>query len=520
MMKTEHRIQDTNYRRQKTEDSPPKGRRICEIWKVFLIVVLAASSAVFAQSTVDFNDYFVDKTMRVDYYITGDSNEEIISIDQIYQTDGWAGNPKNLIFPFNNGDHFVKVYSAATNEFIYSKCFSTIFGEYKTTKPGRNKVKRTFHESALIPFPKMPVVFVVEARNRDNSLHPVFIEKIDPADANIVKDKPNKEDRIYESMKNGPAHEKLDMVFVAEGYTSDKWEKFQKDVDKYRDVFFSAEPYKDQKDKFNIYGVFRPSSENGVDEPRQGKFRNTVVSASYNALGLDRYLLVNDLKTLRDIAGNVPYDYLIVLANTSRYGGGGIYNNYTIFTADDSRSKEIFMHEFGHGFAGLADEYYDASVAYEEFYKPGIEPLEYNITALLDANNVKWKRLLSPGIAVPTPWGKDEAESLEKQRQENQKKSDEEVAALKKENADDEKIQEVKKSYREKNKQINSQISEIRDKYKKMYEGKIGVFEGAGYSSKGLYRSELELGMFYTKGFRYGIVSQDEIKKYIDFYTN
>ena len=164
----------------------------------------------------------------------------------------------------------------------------------------------------------------------------------------------------------------------------------------------------------------------------------------------------------------MPYDYLIVLANSSRYGGGGIYNNYTIFTADNNRSKDIFMHEFGHGFAGLADEYYDATVSYEEFYKPGVEPLEANITALLDVNNVKWKYLLSPGIPVPTPWGKEEVESLQSQRRDNQKKMDEEIAAFKKENASDEKIEQVRQSYRGKNSQINQQISEIRDKYRKI----------------------------------------------------
>jgi hypothetical protein len=505
-MKTEYRIQNSKF----------KG------WfmrKIFLTVVLTVSSALFAQGKIDFNDYFIDKTMRIDFYTTGDSSEEIITIDHVYQTDGWAGNPKKTVSTFNNGDTFVKIYSALTNEIIYSKCFSTIFGEYKTTKPAKNNVKKTFLESALVPFSKGPVFFVVETRDRQNILHPVFTEKIDPADANIIKDKPNKLDQVYQSQITGSPHDKVDIVFVAEGYTADDWEKFKKDVDRFKEVFFSVEPYKTNRDKFNIYGAFRPSSESGVDEPLQGKFRNTVLSASYNALGLDRYLLIDDLKTTRDIAGNVPYDYLIAIANSTRYGGGGIYNNYTIFTADNRTSNMILMHEFGHGFAGLADEYYDAAVAYDEFYKPGVEPLEANITALLDPNNVKWKNLLSPGVPVPTPWGKDEVEALQSRRQENQKKMQDEIAALKKENPEDEKIEQVRQSYREKNSLINQQISEIRDKYSKMYEGKIGVFEGAGYSSKGLYRSEIGIGMFFTEGFRYGDVSRREIQRYIDFYT-
>lgn len=247
-------------------------KRMC-----IILIIIATSEVLYAGNEMSFDDYFIDKTMRIDFFMTGDSNEEIITIDQIYQTDGWAGNPKKTLFPFNNGDHFIKVYSALTNELIYSKCYGTIFGEYKTTRPAKNKVKKTFLESALIPFPKGPIIFVVEARDRQNILHPVFIEKIDPADVNIIKDKPNKEYRVYISQKNGSPHDKVDFAFVAEGYTADEWEKFKKDVDHFRDVIFSAEPFKANKDKFNIYGAFRASSESGVDEPRQGKFRNTVL---------------------------------------------------------------------------------------------------------------------------------------------------------------------------------------------------------------------------------------------------
>ena len=244
------------------------------------------------------------------------------------------------------------------------------------------------------------------------------------------------------------------------------------------------------------------------------------MSAAYNALALDRYLLVDDLKTMKDIACNAPYDYIIVMANSSRYGGGGIAGNYTIFTSDSTTSNSILMHEFGHCFAFLADEYYDATVSYEDFFERGVEPLEANITALLDPCNVKWKNLLSPGIAVPTPWGKDETEALQAQQQENNRKMREEITSLQKENADDEKIGQIRQSYQEKNAQIRQQISQIRKENQQKWAGKVGVFEGAGYSSKGLYRSEITIDFFTNQGFRYGLVSQQIIKQIIDFYSN
>ena len=222
--------------------------------KVFLLIVILTSFEIIARGEVDFNDYFIDKTLRIDFYMTGNSNEEIITTDQMYQLGFWAGNPKKTIFPFNLGDHCIKVYSKIDNQLIFSKGFGCIFSEYKTTRPARNGVRKTFHETAMIPYPKAPVTFVIEARDRQNIPHPIYTETIYPADANIIKDKPNKNDKVYESLKNGSPHDKVDFVFVAEGYTADEWEKFKKDVDRFRDVIFSAEPYKSNKDKFNIYG--------------------------------------------------------------------------------------------------------------------------------------------------------------------------------------------------------------------------------------------------------------------------
>jgi len=222
---------------------------------------------------------------------------------------------------------------------------------------------------------------------------------------------------------------------------------------------------------------------------------------------------------MRDIASVVPYDAIIVMANTDRYGGGGIYNNYTIFTADDARSEAIFLHEFGHGFGGLADEYFSSTVSYENYYPEGTEPTEPNITALLDTNQVKWEEHLSPGIPVPTPWGQDEIIKRKRQQQANKDKMKEKIEKLKNEGASGKEIKEIRDQYSQKNKQLSREIEEIRQKYRRKYEGKIGVFEGAGYQAKGLYRSEIGVHMFDSKEFTYGPVSEVAIMEVIRHYT-
>ena len=233
-----------------------------------------------------------------------------------------------------------------------------------------------------------------------------------------------------------------------------------------------------------------------------------MVSASYNALGLARYLLMDDNRTLRDIAAAVPYDYVIVLVNTERYGGGGVYNDYTIFTADDERSENILMHEFGHGFANLADEYF-GNVAYEAFFPPGVEPHTPNITALLDPNRVKWGHLLSPDMPIPTPWGQDEMDLLRARIRETESSHKTLMARLEEDSGDPNDIDHVQKEHEKQIDALREEIDQIRDKYVARYEGKVGVFEGAGYTPKGLYRSEVRIGL-YRDG-SYGPVSEEAI---------
>ncbi len=478
-----------------------------------LLLALFSFSALLISEDIRFDAYFTDNTMRIDFYQTGDSDEISISLDQIYKYPIWAGNPEKSIDTMNLGMYYVKVVDKATKRLLYSKGFATLFGEYKTTDDAKNNIKKTYLQTALIPYPKYPFIFIIEARDKSNLLYPQFVINIDPKDENIIREEPRSDDLVYKSIENGDPHDKVDIVFVSEGYKAEDWEKFKKDVDRFTKVIFRVEPFQSHKEKFNVSGVFRASQQRGADEPTKGIFKNTVLSSSYNALDTPRYLLIDDTKTLRDIASKVPYDTLIVIANTPRYGGGGIYNDYTIFTSDDERSENTLMHEFGHGFADLADEYFTSSVAYNEFYPPGVEPYEPNITALLNPENIKWKHLLSPGIPIPTPWGQEEIEILQKKKKEAEEETKQQILSLEQKGASKEEIMKLKNDLDFTFKQINNEIKKVLLKYQEKYKGKIGVFEGAGYSPRGLYRSEVHVGMFFNG--EYGAVSEEAILRII-----
>ncbi|MCU0645310.1 MAG: M64 family metallo-endopeptidase [bacterium] len=473
---------------------------------------------LFSQHSLQFNDYFLDKTMRIDYYHIGDAKEEFITIDQIYQQGIWAGNPNNLIDPFNNGKYEIKVYDVASNRLIYSKGYATYFGEYTTTTPAIEGIKRTYHETVLIPYPKQPVLLVFERRNKKNILEPLYSIQIDPGDYHIYKEKIDPDIMVIEALVNGAPHSKVDLAWIAEGYTAQEFDKFKNDVDRFMTALFEVEPYDRLKNRFNIHGVFRPSAESGVDQPREGIFKETIVNSSFNALDLDRYLLTEDNKSMQDIASVVPFDAIVIMVNSERYGGGGIYNFYGLSTVDNQLSENVFIHEFGHSFAGLGDEYYTSDVAYNDFYPKGVEPTDPNITALLDPEKIKWKDLVSPGIEIPTRWGKEETEALQAELQKSKKELREQVAQLEKSGESRSKIEKIKAEFQKKSDEINSKIDQVRDKYSHLSD-KVGAFEGAGYSATGLYRPMMNCLMFGNRERKFCKVCQRAIERMILFYS-
>ena len=416
-----------------------------------LLVPFASAKAV------NFADYFEDATMRIDYFHTANATCDEIAVDQIIINDTWAGNPNRLLPPTENGRYAIKVVDIASNKLIYCRHYLDIVFEYKGTEPAQAGRKRTYHQSALIPCPRQRVLFAIERRDTHHMLRPVFSQIIDPNDRRIKREPPSSLDKSFVIVKNGHPHDCVDLVFVAEGYRKEEFGKFKKDAQRFVDYLFTMEPFAAMKKRFNIHGVFRASAQSGVDFPAERVYKNTVVDASYDTFGSGAYVTVFDNKSMRDIAGKVPHDHVIVLANTEKYGGSGFYNSYTLFTSDNKRSEEIFTHELGHGFAGLADEYIAESY-FDVYYTRGVEPLEPNITAYLNSNHAKWAHLLTPGVPLPTP-------------------------------AEEE----------------NNNV--------------VGLFEGAGYTKTGMYRSGLHCVMG-AGGLPYCMACQDAIRKVIEYYSN
>lgn len=482
-----------------------------------LLIILSLSRFLLALAPADFDKYFVDKTMRLDYFHIGHAKQEMITIDQIYKQGIWAGSKRNLIDNFNYGRYAVKVYDVKSGELIFSKGFDSYFGEYKTTDASLRGLSRTYHESILIPYPKDKIKFSIEVRDRENQLQPLFSQEVDPASLTIIQEPLSAGVKVIEVRQQGDSHQKVDIAFIAEGYTAEDEEKLRADLERFAEVLFKQEPYKTYKDRFNIYGVFKPSDERGCDEPSHGSFKNTAVNATFDSLGSERYLLTEDNKSLRDIAAHVPYDTLFIMVNHKRYGGGGIYNFYCTFTVDNQWYEYLFLHEFGHSFAGLGDEYYTSAVAYNEFYPKGIEPVEPNITALLDSQHLKWKKFVTPGIDVPTPWEKQEFDKHDNAYQKKRSEINEKIARMKREGAPQAEItrveEESERLSRENAKWVDSFLA------KSKFAGTIGAFEGAGYSAQGLFRPAVDCIMF-TRGTKpYCQVCEEAVLRVIKYYS-
>ena len=483
-----------------------------------LLVTLALPALAAAQVQPLFDEYFLDKALRVDLYQAGDAKDESVTVHQVYEEGLWPESKSGLLPPFECGRYVLKLYDVGSSRLIFSRGFDTMFAEYKTTSPALAGTARVFQRSVRVPLPKHPVLFVVEKRDKRHILQPLFSQVIDPSDYHIIREKPASGDWLYEAQVTGDPHDKVDFVFVAEGYTAEDKDKFKADVDRMAAYLFTVEPYKGMKDRFNIRAVFRASAERGMDEPRQRIYKKTVLNASFNAFDLDRYMLIEDDHRMHEIAGQVPYDAIVVLVNSQRYGGGSIGLDYCVTTVDHPSSPQVFVHELGHSFAYLADEYYQSEVSYNDFYPAGVEPLEANITALLDPSNVKWKDLLLPGIGVPTEYGKEKTEALQAERRTGREARVKDIEAAKTKGASEKEIKRIEERYKAADAALAARAEAVRKEYAAL-DDKVGVFEGAGYASKGLYRPMIYCIMIFNPKNEFCRVCQRAIGRMIDFYS-
>ncbi len=348
----------------------------------------------------NFDKYFENKTLRIDYLMGGDAQSQTIFLKELREEPHWGGSTANLIDKFGYGNFHFKVFDDASGKLIYSKGFNSLFQEWQSTAEAK-QLKRAFYQVNVMPYPKNPVRFVLESRNWEGEMKQIWEYRIDPKNYFISKEQPKKfpVTKIY---GEGNPNKSVDIAFIAEGYTVDEMEKFRADVKRIAGYIFEVEPFKKYQKRFNIYAIESPSQDSGTDIPGKHVYKNTILNTGYYTFDVERYLTTFDIKALHDISANVPYDQIFVLVNTPKYGGGGFYNYYTCCSSDNQLTYEVSSHEFGHGYVGLADEYYSSETAYQDFYNLKVEPWEPNITTLIHFEK-KWKDLMKKDTPIPTP---------------------------------------------------------------------------------------------------------------------
>lgn len=348
-----------------------------------------------------FNTYFEQKTLRIDFTLSGNATFQTAAIEQMREEPTWGGPMKNLIDKFGYGGYYVNVFDKKSNELIYSRGFNTLFEEWLSTDQAKEETQ-AWTNTITIPYPKQEIVFEILARDKkDMQFHSLLKQTVDPASIFIDRGK-LKANNVFSIQKKGNPANKVDLVFVAEGYTAAEQGKFEADAKRFAESLFTIPPFDKCKDHFNVWGVGLVSEESGTDVSGKGIYKNTALNSGYYTFGVDRYLTTPDIRSIRNAVWNVPCDAIFVLVNAETYGGGGMYNFYAIGTADNERTLHVFVHEFGHSFAGLADEYFSSEVAYNDFYNLKYEPWEPNITTLVNFDS-KWKDLLPPHTPIPTP---------------------------------------------------------------------------------------------------------------------
>ncbi len=419
---------------------------------IFALLMLFAISA---NSQVQFSDYFLPKTLRFDYNRAGDAKSDEIYFEQLKEEPHWGGSKTQLIDKFNFGDYMLQVFDSTETKLLYSRGYSSLFREWQDTEEAK-KIKRTFYESVVMPFPKQKVVLKLQNRNQKNVFETVYKLEIDPHNYFIIKEEANK----YETEKivnYGNPNEKLDIVILPEGYTKNGLDKFRSDAKRFIEYFFKVEPFKSNRNKVNFWLVYAPSEETGTDIPGKSVWKKTLLNTHFYTFDSERYLTTSDVKTIRDLAASVPYDQIYILVNTAKYGGGGIYNYYNLCSSDNQYSEEVFTHEFGHAFAALGDEYPYGQEKAEDMYDMTVEPWQVNLTNLTNFDS-KWKDLVDKKTPIPTP--------------------------------EDSK-----------------------------YKEKVGAFEGAGYVKKGIYRPVFDCKMRSNKTKTFCPVCFRTVLEMLNFYS-
>ena len=406
-----------------------------------------------------------DKTLRVDYIFSGTDKTQEISLDEMSSFDGWAGRRVNLDKVPVAGNGQIRMKNAATGEILYRQSFSTLFQEWQTTEEA-TRVRKSFENVFLLPMPSVKAIVTVELYGFKGGVSASMTHEVDPSDILIRKIDPQPAPHRY-VLKSGTAEECIDVAIVAEGYAAEEAELFYKDAEAAVEAILSHAPFDAYKDRFNFVAIALPSEDSGVSVPGEGVWKKTALGSHFDTFYMDRYLTTLRLRQMHDRLCGIPYEHIVILANTDTYGGGGIYNSYTLTTAHHPSFRPVVVHEFGHSFGALADEYYYDD-QFVEYYYPDCEPWEQNITTLFDFES-KWDDMLPKRVSIPTP-------------------------------------------------PVEGNI------WKSFHEGTdpasvIGVYEGAGYQSKGVYRPFPDCRMKTNAAEGFCPVCQRAIARIIEFQT-
>jgi IgA Peptidase M64/Peptidase M64 N-terminus len=442
-------------------------------------------------------------TMRVDYYHTGSATQEHFSVDRVVvEPLAWPGNPARPIDTLDRGKYFFEVVDAASGKVVYSHGFASMYGEWETTAEAKS-MNRTFSESLRFPSVDKPVKIVIKKRDPGNVFRDIWTTSLDPASKFIVRSgsQANAGPLIKLHERGDPA-EKLDLLILGDGYTAAERGKFERDARRLMGVLFATSPFKERERDINVWGLVPASKDSGISRPSDGVQRRTPLGTMYDTFDSERYILTAENRAFRDIAANAPYDVVEILTNTDKYGGGGIYGLYSTVAADNLWAPYIFVHEFGHHLAGLADEYFTSDVAYLPA-TDRVEPWEPNVTALLDAAKLKWKDLVEPGTPIPTPWPKEEFERYTKEIQQKRR----EIRAANRPE------REMDALFREEQKRDTAHLNSG------PYAGKVGAFEGANYEARGFYRPQTDCIMFTRDEVPFCAVCRRAIMGVIDLYS-
>lgn len=427
--------------------------------KKHLLTFVTACLLCSANHAQTFDECFTDSTIRADYLFNGNAEEQDICLDELSLLPQWAGRRTCLDKLPLEGNGEIEMRDKASGKVIYRTSFSSLFQEWICEEEAKH-VKRGFENTFLLPFPKQPAIVKIKLKDTYHKERASLTHEINPEDILIHRRGFSQKTPHRYLLRNGSYKDCIDIAIMAEGYTKEEMELFYKDAQTACESLFSHEPFKALQDRFNVVAVFSESEDSGVSIPRQDQWKNTAVGSHFDTFYSERYLTTRSVKAIHNWLEGIPYEHIIILANTDTYGGGGIYNSYTLTTAHHSMFKPVVVHEFGHSFGGLADEYaYDEAPSPQYPYE--VEPWEPNITTLVDFES-KWKDMVAPDVSIPTPV------------------------------------------------ETNPEL---------VYT-KVGVYEGGGYTLKGIYRPATECRMKINEAPVFCPVCQRALKRLIYFYTD